>query len=109
LGSLESLSPVPPLPQGEDRGEGEVNPRLAKTANVETLPAIKRAFFLGLLLGVCAFAPLAAPGAEARGSATRGYDLLARSNLVAWCIVPFDARKRGPEDRAAMLEKLGFK
>ena len=34
---------------------------------------------------------------------------MARSNLVAWCIVPFDARKRGPEDRAAMLEKLGFK
>src|SRR5438477_11202422 len=35
--------------------------------------------------------------------------LYARSNLVAWCIVPFDARKRGPEERAAMLEKLGFK
>src|SRR5512135_3332859 len=36
-------------------------------------------------------------------------DLFARSNLVAWCIVPFDAKKRGPEERAAMLEKLGFK
>ena len=35
--------------------------------------------------------------------------LFARSNLVAWCIVPFDAKKRGPEDRAAMLQKLGFK
>jgi quinoprotein glucose dehydrogenase len=35
--------------------------------------------------------------------------LFARSNLVAWCIVPFDAQKRGPEERAAMLEKLGFK
>ena len=28
---------------------------------------------------------------------------------MAWCIVPFDAKKRGPEERAAMLEKLGFK
>src|SRR5262249_22481128 len=32
-----------------------------------------------------------------------------RDNLAAWCIVPFDAKKRGPEERAAMLEKLGFK
>jgi quinoprotein glucose dehydrogenase len=37
------------------------------------------------------------------------YDLFARSNLVAWCIVPFDAKKRGPEERAAMMEQLGFK
>ena len=28
---------------------------------------------------------------------------------MAWCIVPFDGVKRGPEARAAMLEKLGFK
>jgi len=37
------------------------------------------------------------------------YELFARTNLVAWCIVPFDAKQRGPEERAAMLEKLGFK
>jgi quinoprotein glucose dehydrogenase len=30
-------------------------------------------------------------------------------NLVAWEVVPFDANKRGPEERAEMLEKLGFK
>src|SRR5216117_2105797 len=35
--------------------------------------------------------------------------LFARDNLVAWCIVPFDAKKRGPEERAAMLERLGFR
>jgi len=34
--------------------------------------------------------------------------LFARDNLVAWCIVPFDAKKRGPEERAAMLEKIGI-
>ncbi len=35
--------------------------------------------------------------------------LFSRTNLVAWCIVPFDAKKRGPEQRAAMLEELGIK
>lgn len=40
---------------------------------------------------------------------TAAHRLFARENLVAWCIVPFDARKRGPDERAAMLEKLGFR
>lgn len=34
--------------------------------------------------------------------------LFARDNLVAWCIVPFDAKKRGPEERAEMLNRLGL-
>ena len=29
-------------------------------------------------------------------------------NLVAWCVVPFDAKKRGPAERAEMLQRLGF-
>jgi sugar phosphate isomerase/epimerase len=36
-------------------------------------------------------------------------NLFARTNLMAWCIVPFDAKKRTPEQRAEMLEKLGFR
>ena len=36
-------------------------------------------------------------------------DPFARENLVAWCVVPFDGAKRSPEDRAAMLVKLGFR
>jgi sugar phosphate isomerase/epimerase len=36
-------------------------------------------------------------------------DIFARGNLVAWCIVPFDAKKRGPEERVAMLKRLGFR
>jgi sugar phosphate isomerase/epimerase len=36
------------------------------------------------------------------------YSLFARTNLVAWCIVPFDAKKRGPEERAQMLQRLGL-
>jgi sugar phosphate isomerase/epimerase len=34
---------------------------------------------------------------------------LAMDDLVAWCIVPFDSRKRSPEERIAMLERLGLK
>ena len=49
-----------------------------------------------------------AVGEHARAASTQ-YDLFARSNLVAWCIVPFDAKKRGPEERAAMLETLGIR
>lgn len=32
----------------------------------------------------------------------------APENLVAWCIVPFDAKQRGPEERAAMVKGLGL-
>lgn len=45
----------------------------------------------------------------ADAAAVSDYQLFARTNLVAWCIVPFDAKKRGPEERAAMMERLGFK
>jgi hypothetical protein len=34
--------------------------------------------------------------------------LLAHDNLVAWCIVPYDGKKRGPKDRAEMLHRLGI-
>jgi quinoprotein glucose dehydrogenase len=36
------------------------------------------------------------------------YQLFARTNLVAWCIVPFDAKKRGPAERAEMVKRLGI-
>jgi len=52
------------------------------------------------------FALLISFGASALAA---DYQVFARSNLMAWCIVPFDAKKRGPEERAAMMEKIGFK
>ncbi len=55
-------------------------------------------FFLPLLFLVSGFAPFA-----------NAADLYDRDNLIAWCIVPFDAKKRGPEERAAMLASLGLK
>ncbi len=60
-------------------------------------------FFAALLAGLAN--PLTGQDAPQRG----GPALYARENLVAWCIVPFDARRRGPEERAAMLERLGFR
>lgn len=32
-----------------------------------------------------------------------------KENLLAWCIVPFDSLKRGPEERVNMLKELGIK
>ena len=35
--------------------------------------------------------------------------LFTRENLVAWCIVPYDSRRRGPRERAEMLARLGVR
>lgn len=58
---------------------------------------------LGLLAGGLT---LEAKAAEKRPT---GQALFAPENLMAWCIVPFDAKKRGPEERAEMLQRLGLK
>ena len=34
--------------------------------------------------------------------------LFAKNNLVAWCIVPYDVKKRNSEERAIMLKELGI-
>jgi sugar phosphate isomerase/epimerase len=56
-----------------------------------------------LLLLVCFALPLRA------ADPPKAPDIYAQDNLVAWCIVPFDAKKRGPAERVEMLQKLGFK
>ena len=58
---------------------------------------------LGLIAGGVASA------AETAAASPPGLEVFARENLVAWCIVPFDARQRGPEARAEMMARLGFK
>jgi hypothetical protein len=35
-------------------------------------------------------------------------NLFDKDNLIAWCIVPFDAANRSPEERARMLNELGI-
>ena len=51
------------------------------------------------LLCVFLLALLALPAAE---------PIYETKNLVAWCIVPFDNQKRTPEQRAAMVAKMGL-
>src|SRR4051812_36731607 len=60
-------------------------------------------FFCGILFG------LFQASVANTNAAPVDCGLFARTNLVAWCIVPFDAKKRAPEARAEMLEQLGFK
>jgi hypothetical protein len=70
---------------------------------------MKTALQFGLAWFVCGWAfglPLIANGGDEPAKPAK---LFARDNLVAWCIVPFDAKKRGPEERAEMLARLGFK
>lgn len=53
---------------------------------------------------LCAVAVGQGPAAESGRPAN-----LRTEKLVAWCIVPFDASKRGPAERAKMLADLGMK
>lgn len=52
---------------------------------------------------------LSAPGTATPAITTVTPALFDRSNLVAWCIVPFDAKKRDAAGRAEMLGRLGIK
>jgi hypothetical protein len=36
-------------------------------------------------------------------------DIFAKPNLVARCIVPFDAKNRSPAERAQMVKRLGLR
>ncbi len=66
-------------------------------------------FFTQLSLSLILIALIAnlAPAEDNPGKGTSD-SLFARSNLVAWCIVPFDSMKRGPVERAVMLNRLGI-
>jgi sugar phosphate isomerase/epimerase len=67
--------------------------------------------FLSHLVLCLAIAPFGAQIASAQVSTdnTGQPGLFDQANLTAWCVVPFDAKKRGPEARAEMLQRLGFK
>lgn len=56
------------------------------------------------MVAVVGWGALRAPAQQS--SAT---DTFERENLVAWCIVPFDGKQRGPAERAAMLAELGLR
>lgn len=63
-----------------------------------------RLFFRGILLRL-AIAGILLGGLGALSAAE---PLYATKNIAAWCIVPFDNQKRTPEQRAAMVAKMGL-
>lgn len=64
-------------------------------------------WFRRSFVGLLAVVSVVLTGAET--PSRTGADVLRPENLVAWCIVPFDAAKRGPEARAGMLRELGLR
>jgi sugar phosphate isomerase/epimerase len=54
------------------------------------------------------FGALAVALAAAAPSTHGATSLFAKENLLAWCIVPYDSQHRGPAERIAMLQRLGF-
>lgn len=60
-----------------------------------------------LLLGVWACVGIIRPAQAGEPIAEGG--VFAKTNLVAWCIVPFDTQKRNPQQRAEMLQRLGLR
>lgn len=75
------------------------NDSLRIQMNPVAIPRFLRNAFPGFLLGILA---------SVAGTSVCGADLFDKSNLVAWCIVPFDAKKRSPEERAEMIAKMGL-
>jgi xylose isomerase-like TIM barrel protein len=62
-----------------------------------------------LAFAVLASSFLAAASTSQGSDSAEASSVFAKDNLVAWCIVPFDANKRSPEARADMLDRLGIK
>lgn len=71
------------------------------------MPSSSRRFFGLVLLGGWSLMQGSRAVDAQEGKAKAG--IFARDNLVAWCIVPFDGKKRGPEERARMLNDLGIR
>lgn len=47
-------------------------------------------------------------GNKIQGTKIKSDMLFSRENLLAWCIVPYDSKKRNSEERALMLKELGI-
>jgi hypothetical protein len=45
---------------------------------------------------------------RSQGNGQKNDMLFAKNNLLAWCIVPYDSKKRTSEERALMLKELGI-
>lgn len=83
---------------------------LSRREFVRAATALGACAMIGRSTVVPAYAADVAPEEEKKDAKLqKPTALFDRENLVAWCIVPFDAKKRGPDQRAAMLESLGIR
>lgn len=65
-------------------------------------------FSVSLCSCLCLIVLVCGPMQQVPLQAADKFDVLRPQNQVAWCIVPFDAKKRGPAQRAEMLKQLGM-
>lgn len=75
---------------------------------MKNLLYLKAFTVLFLIFTIISFIPA---GSLTKFTQTQSGDLgsiYARENLIAWCIVPFDSKNRGPKERALMLKDLGI-
>lgn len=66
---------------------------------------IIRAFHTRLWISILLFVTLNAGVYSQQGGSK---SIFSKGSIVAWCIVPFDSKNRGPVERAEMLNKLGI-
>lgn len=69
---------------------------------------MKRSKLYGVLAILVILSPLLSSRLTTAQDAARLRNF-AHDKLVAWCIVPFDGKKRGPAERATMLKELGLR
>jgi len=66
---------------------------------------MKKRNFIGLALIILYISGCAG---KMQGTKIKNDILFSQKNLLAWCIVPYDSKKRNSEERAVMLKELGF-
>lgn len=64
------------------------------------------AFAAAGLTVACLLSCITSVSAQTKSATKANFE---RDKLVAWCIVPFDKLKRGPAERAEMIQRLGMK
>src|SRR5687768_12123990 len=62
-----------------------------------------------MIMSVVSLCSLSVLLLAANAESLREDRILGKDNLVAWCIVPYDAKKRSPEERAEMLSRIGIR
>ena len=82
---------------------------LTAARNIELLGSPDKLTWENSLEGVTVHLPAKPVGRFAYALRITGQEsMLAPTNLLAWCIVPYDSLNRTPAERLAMLKRIGF-